>query len=129
MIMRAKQDGDYLILELEGHLDYETTTQFRETCVDLIQESGAPSRVVFNLEKLKFVGSSGINQFIKVMKEFNNRNFIKPKPKFCALSNEFVRVFRAYQTTRNPFDIFDNEGDAVASFDAPPKRTRKTKTN
>jgi anti-anti-sigma factor len=115
MIMRARQDGEVIVFELEGQLDFETTLQFRDTCADLIKKNNA-QRVVFNMEKLKFVGSSGINQFIRVLKDFNG---LKEKPRYCLLSSEFIRVFKAYQATRNPFEIFESEQAAVSSFAFP----------
>lgn len=123
MIMRAKQDGNVLMLELEGHLDFETTVQFKETCKDLIAKNTA-SRLIFNLEKLKFVGSSGINQFVKVLKEFNS---LKEKPRYIRLSTEFNRIFRALQTSRNPFEIFEDENTAKLSFDLPPPPKKVSK--
>jgi anti-anti-sigma factor len=126
MIMRARQDGRVLVFELEGHLDFETTLQFQDTCTALIKKHQV-ERVIFNFERLKFVGSSGINQFIQVLKQFNARP--TNKPKLCHLSPEFVKVFRAYQASRHPFDIHESENLAIASFDAPPppKRTAKRK--
>jgi len=130
MIMRAKHEGNVMVLELEGHLDFETTVQFRETCKELIDKNGTP-RMVISLEKLKFVGSSGINQFIRVLKEFNS---LTEKPRYCRLSTEFVRIFRAFQTSRNPFEIFEDESTAKLSFDLPPApkkptRVKKVATN
>lgn len=117
MIMRARQDGNLLIFELEGQLDFETTIKFQQACEDIIQKSGENSRVIFNMEKLKFVGSSGINQFIDVMKEFN----AKPQPpKICKASSEFSKILKAYQTTRRPFEIYEDESQAVQAFDNPP---------
>jgi len=126
MIMRAKQDGNIMILELEGHLDFETTQQFRDTCSALLEKNSS-QRVIFNMEKLKFVGSSGINQFIRVLKDFNS---LQEKPRYCRLSSEFQKVFKAYQTARNPFEIFEDEGAAVLSFEtplAPPKKISRKK--
>lgn len=116
MIMRAKQDGNVMVLELEGHLDFETTLQFKETCHELLAKNGS-GRMIISLEKLKFVGSSGINQFIRVLKDFNS---LKEKPRYCRLSTEFQRIFRAFQTSRNPFEIFEDESTAKLSFDLPP---------
>ena len=90
MIMRAKQDGNVITFELEGHLDFETTIQFEETCRNLIERNG-DVKVIFNMERLKFVGSSGINQFIKVLKEFNGMD---RKPRLVRLSSEFQKIFR-----------------------------------
>jgi len=120
MILRAKQDGNVLLFELEGHLDFETTQQFENTCGNMIEKTPA-ARVIFNLEKLRFVGSSGINQFIKVMKDFNT---LEQKPRLCHVSSEFEKMFRAYQTTRNPFEIVESESQARVSFDLPPPPKR-----
>ncbi len=126
MILRAKQDGNVLLFELEGHLDFETTQQFEGTCTAMI-ERAPDSRVIFNLEKLRFVGSSGINQFIKIMKTFNG---LDTKPRLCYVSSEFEKMFRAYQTTRNPFEIVESEVLARASFDLPvqPKKPGRKKS-
>lgn len=121
MMMRARQEGEVIILELEGQLDFETTVQFKETCAGMMKKQGS-QRVVFNLEKLKFVGSSGINQFIRVLKEFNT---YQSKPRYCRLSAEFQRVFRAYQTARNPFEIHEDEPTAIVSFDLAPEVAQK----
>lgn len=113
MIMRAKQEGDVLIFELEGHLDFETTQQFQETCASLVEKHGC-RRLVFDFGKLKFVGSSGINQFISALKAFNTNK--QEKPKLVRVSPEFDRLIKAYQTTRNPFEIFADEHEAIAAF-------------
>lgn len=128
MILRAKKEGNYVIFELEGHLDYETTQQFKDKCTGLIDDTDE-TRLVFNFDKLKFVGSSGISHFVQVMKDINSPKFIKTRPKFCNMSSEFTRIFKVYQTNRNPFDILETETDAIAAFDAPQpaKRTRKKK--
>jgi anti-anti-sigma factor len=114
--MRARNEGNVLILELEGHLDFETTQQFQETCTSLIRRQETAG-VVFDMEKLKFVGSSGINHFVKVLKEFNTGSV---RPKLCHVSSEFSKIFRAYQTARNPFEIFDDKGQALAAVANPP---------
>lgn len=125
MILRARKDGNITVFELEGHLDFETTQQFHDKC-DAMMSDTPNTEVVFNMEKLKFVGSSGINQFITILKRFNTR---KPKPRLCKLSTEFHRMFRAYETTRNPFEIFETESEAITSFTTPvekkPRRAAK----
>lgn len=115
MILKARQLGEVTIFELEGHLDFETTQQFRTTCESYMRKKNN-SQIIFNLEKLKFVGSSGIHQFIKVLKDFNNS---EARPKICHLSSEFEKVFKAYQTSRHPFDIYEDERQAIDSFVTP----------
>lgn len=121
MIMRAKREGEVIVFALEGQLDFETTVQFREACTPLLKKNSG-QKVVFNLAGLKFVGSSGINQFIRILKEFN---VSKDKPKICQLSPEFLRLFRVYQTNRNPFHIFETEIQAVQSFSLPSPSSKK----
>ena len=121
MILRARQEGNVVVLELEGQLDFETTFQFRETCLDIMKKTKT-NQLVFNMEKLKFVGSSGINQFIKVLKEFNAK---KEKPKFIGVSVEFTKLVRAYQAKRHPVEILDTKQTARQSIEAiGPKRTK-----
>ena len=123
MIMRARQDGNVIVFELEGHLDFETTIKFQETCENLVKKN-SEQRIVLNMEKLKFVGSSGINQFIQAVKDFDS---FPAKPKLCKLSSEFEMIFKAYQTARHPFDIFEAEPEAIAAFDLPPAPKKVSK--
>lgn len=111
MKMQTRREGEVTVVDLEGHLDFEATRLFHDTAADLLTEE--TNQVVFNLAKLRFVGSSGISQFIKVLKKLNAT---PAKPKFCNLSSEFQKMFKAYQTARNPFQIFDDETQALASF-------------
>ncbi len=112
MKIQTRRQGDITVVDLEGHLDFEATRVFQETAWDLLQDARS-SQVIFNLAKLRFVGSSGISQFIKAVKKLNTA---PAKPKLCNLSSEFTKMFRALQTARNPFQIFDDESQAMASF-------------
>jgi len=126
MNLRARRAGEALIIELDGQLDFESTQQFQDTCEDLIRKADT-KQVVFHLRGLRFVGSSGINHFIRVLKEFNS---FAEKPRLCHLSTEFMRMFRAYQSVRNPFEILEDEALAIASFaeSRPGKPMAKTKS-
>ncbi|MCB0416738.1 MAG: STAS domain-containing protein [Bdellovibrionaceae bacterium] len=122
--MRAKHSGAVLVLELEGQLDFESTQEFERTCSELLQKKPS-DQVVISLEKLRFVGSSGIGQFINVLKGFNRNH--KAKTKLCNLSAEFQRMFKVHQTSRKPFEVFSNIDEAVASFDSSPRPRLRTK--
>jgi anti-anti-sigma factor len=113
MIIRARQEGNTVIYNLEGHLDFETIVQFEESCKRVLAQLTDP-RIVVNMELLKFVGSSGINQFVKVLKTMNHRDL---KPKLVSVSTEFEKILRALETVRNPFDIFENETQGILAFD------------
>ncbi|MCB0404439.1 MAG: STAS domain-containing protein [Bdellovibrionales bacterium] len=124
--MRARHSGGVLVLELEGQLDFESTQEFERTCTDLMQKKPS-DQVVISLEKLRFVGSSGIGQFINVLKGFHRNH--KAKTKLCNLSAEFQRMFKVHQTSRKPFEVFSNIDEAVASFDSTPRPRSKRLDN
>lgn len=117
MIIRARQEENIVIFNLEGHLDFETIVKFEETCQKIYSQS-TDQRIVVNMEQLRFVGSSGINQFVQVLKDINHRTV---KPKLVNVSSEFEKIFRALQTVRHPFDIFENEAQGIVAFDASPE--------
>jgi len=115
MIIRARQEGNTVIFNLEGHLDFETIVQFEDSCRRILNQDSKP-RIVVNMETLRFVGSSGISQFVDVLKTINNRDC---KPKLVSVSSEFEKILRALEIKRNPFDIFENETQGLSAFDAP----------
>lgn len=115
MIMRAKQDGKVVVFELEGHLEFETTVQFQEACQNILKKS-PETRLVFDFQKLKFVGSSGINHFISTMKSLLS---LTPTPKMIHVSTEFDKIFNAYRTAKYPFPVFENIEQALTAFDNP----------
>lgn len=123
MIMKARQDGNVIVFELEGQLDFETTMRFQETCRSIIKKNDA-QRIIFNMEKLKFVGSSGINHFIRVMKDFNSS---PTRPKIVKVSSEFSKILKAYQTTRHPFEMYEEEIQAIQAFELPPPPPKQPK--
>jgi anti-anti-sigma factor len=135
MNLRARTEGQVLVVELEGQVDFESTQQFQEACERLISKTKS-SKVLFHLGKLKFVGSSGITHFIRVLKEFNSGEVAA---KICNVSDDFSKLFKACDTPRTPFAIFDIEASALESFSKistnleespiPKKRAKKARSN
>lgn len=123
MIMRVRQEQNVLVLELEGQLDFESTQEFRRACDDLLTKHDA-ERVVVDMERLRFVGSSGIGQFIRALKDLHKTR--KTQAKLCHASSEFQRLFRVYQTARRPFEFYNDVTQAILSFESEPlKRPRR----
>lgn len=126
MIMRAKQDGKVVVFELEGYLEFETTLKFQKTCETILSQQ-PEARLIFNFEKLKFVGSSGINHFITTLKQILS---LKPTPRMIHVSAEFDKIFNAYRTQKYPFSVYENIELALKAFDEPePKKLKKKKSN
>lgn len=106
-----EQRGEVLIVHLKGRVDYDSADPFRETCLNHLIHH----KVIFDLQDLSFVGSSGITCFIKTISELSYKN---PEGiKFSRVSSEFLRIFEA-SDIRN-FEVFENDKIASMSFYEP----------
>ena len=115
-----KKSGDTVIVSMDGRLDFEASEPLREELSRLIRPPRAgvtdstPKKIIFNLEGLEFVGSSGISSFIQTLKEFNS---VSPeKPRYCNVKSEFRRIMKAFDEN-DAFEFHDNEERARKSFD------------
>jgi len=109
--------GDTTIVTMDGRLDFETAEPLRKNLGRLMANTKTdtvPKKIIFNLENLDFVGSSGISSFIQTLKDFNERSVVKPH--YCNVKSEFKRVIKSFDEAEL-FEIFDNEDRARQSFD------------
>lgn len=113
MLAKIKSKGPVTVVELDGHIDFETAKPFREKCTVIIEKAKASPKILFNMQGLKFVGSSGISSFIQTLKELNIH-----RPKFCGVGSEFKKLFKIYSPDET-FEIFLNEDEAIKSFTEP----------
>ncbi|MBC7693727.1 MAG: STAS domain-containing protein [Methylotenera sp.] len=117
MKTNVKKLGDTMIVTMDGTLDYEMQEPLREDLSKLIRNhktDSVPTKIIFNLEGLEFVGSSGISSFIQTLKEFGNRT--PTKPRYCNVKSEFRKVMKAFDEA-DSFEFFENEDRAKKSFD------------
>ena len=117
MKTQIRKKGDMVIVEMNGKLDFETNAPLREELTKLMKPNrtdSTPKKIIFNLEKLEFVGSSGISSFVQTMKEFNAS--VESKPRYCNVRSEFKRVIKAFDEEQE-FEFHDNEERAKKSFD------------
>ncbi len=117
MKTQVKKVGDTLIVTMNGKLDFETSMPLREDLSKIIHDTktdSAPKKIIFNLEKLDFVGSSGISSFVQTLREFNQASAIKPR--YCHVKTEFQKVIKAFDES-DAFQFYDNEDRAKKSFD------------
>lgn len=117
MKTQVKKNGDTIIVSMDGTLDYETNLPLREHLNKIIREANTdstPKKIIFNLENLEFVGSSGISSFIQTLKDFNTSAPIKPV--YCNVKSEFQRMIRVFDESE-AFEFFDNEERAKRSYD------------
>ena len=97
MKSKIEKQGDTVIVKLDGKIDYESQEPFKErlkTIEKSTKVDTVPTKVIFNLEQLEFVGSSGISQLIQTLKDFGSRT--DQKARIQNASNEFKKVMRAF---------------------------------
>lgn len=112
-----KKIGDTMVVSMDGRLDFETQEPLKQDLAKIInhtQTDEAPRKIIFNLENLEFVGSSGISSFVQTLKDFNTR--APNKPRYCNVKSEFRRVMKALDG-EDLFEFYDNEDRARKSFD------------
>lgn len=108
--MEAKiaKAGEVMIVELRGRLDFETSAPFRKTCLEHLVHQ----KVVLDLNRLNFVGSLGLKDFVETIDSLLQRS--SAQVRLCGVSSEFRRLFEASGITA--MDFFDSRDKALASF-------------
>ena len=108
--MEAKvyREGEYVVVRLIGHLDYDSTEPLEKTCMQHFNKE----KIIFNLQDLSFVGSMGITPFVTTVAELSKK--LPQGLKLCGVSSEFKRVFESGGITNIQF--FENEEKAKIAF-------------
>lgn len=112
MKTKITKNGDTIIVSVQGKLDYETQEPLKADLRDLIRSTSqsknptdsVPTKIIFNFEKLEFVGSSGISAFVQTLRDFNSRSGIRPV--YCNVRSEFKKIIKAFDED-NGFDFYD----------------------
>lgn len=111
MQAKMERDGEVIVVHLQGRVDFESAGPFRETCLQRL----ADAKVVFNLNRLSFVGSNGITPFVEAITALSEKN--QQGICFCGVGSEFRRIFEA-SDIRN-LRIFADENGAKLAFQVP----------
>jgi anti-anti-sigma factor len=117
MKTEIKKTGDTIIVSMNGRLDFETHVPLREDLTKLIdqnEKNAVPSKIIFNFEKLEFVGSSGISSFVQLLKDFNSAS--STRPRYCNVKSEFRKIIKAFDVAEI-FEFHESEDRARKSFD------------
>lgn len=111
--MEAKfyQEGDVIVVWLSGRLDIDKTQAFRTACLQSLKGKN----VVFCLKNLNFVGSTGIQTFFQVIRDFNKSKYFNAK--IAELKPDFCRLLSA--TGSLDLEICENTDKALLSFQLP----------
>ncbi len=108
--MDAKLDqcGEVMVITINGRLDIDKTKPFQEACFKNLLDK----KVVFNLQPLNFVGSTGIQNFFQALKEINSKN--KFGLRIAGMTVDFQRLWTIQQ---DAMAIYENTQVAVKSFE------------
>ena len=117
MKTQIKKLGDTTVIAVDGKIDYEVQEPFKKNLLQFAQETAKDStakKIVFDLEGLEFVGSSGISNFIQTLKDFSTK--LPERPRYCNVRSEFKKVMKALDEGQQ-FEFYDNLDRAKKSFD------------
>lgn len=103
------QSDDVYVISLEGKLDIESAGPLKEACQKLTKKT---KKIVFNMDKLSFVGSTGIMPFVQTLEKLAIDDKIEVK--FCKVKSEFKRIFSA--SPLKDLSVFEDESSAVKSY-------------
>lgn len=109
MEARLRRQGDVTVIAISGSLGIEETQSFREVCVKRF--SG--QKVIFNLEKASFVGSTGLQAFLETLStiEQTGQGF---GVRLVGARSEFRRVISSLEGKR--IEFFEEETSAAKDW-------------
>ena len=102
-------DGNVLKVYLTGRLVASCSEEFKDAMFARLKDS---KKVLFNLEKMDYVDSSGLGALVSILQWMNTNSgtvklcSVQPRPKIVF---DITKVYRI-------FDIYDKEADAMSAF-------------
>lgn len=110
VILSPEAQKEILIVHLSGPIDVETVDLFRQACRGPL---GGRS-VLFNLENLSFVGSTGLRPFLESLNDLTKTQ--GSDVRFCEVRNDFRQILAATPLGHRPCLV--TEAGGVDSFRA-----------
>lgn len=99
----VKKQGEWAVVKIKGRIQLEKTQLFREACLkSLVQQ-----KVIFVLDSLQFVGSTGMTEFFQCLTDVQKLN--QCGVHIVGLSPDFKR-FVSY-TSASSLQIYDTLDD------------------
>ena len=101
--------GSILKVSLSGCLGAACSEEFKDTMFECLRDF---KEVLFNLEKLEYVDSSGLGALVSILQWMNSSGKVL---KLCCLQPQPRIIFDITKVCRI-FDIYDTEAQALAAF-------------
>ena len=98
------------IISLEGRLDVFQTASVEKSIMEIIESSNA-GNVILNLEKLDYLGSSGLRIFISIKRKLEKDG---GELMLCSRNNGAVNLFFKIVNCQEMFRIYPTVDEALA---------------
>lgn len=113
MELLHKQEGEVLLVTLQSEsLDAKDAPDFKQKVIDLINTNDA-RHVIFDLQQLKFIDSSGLGSFLAILRNLNSQG---GDLKLANMSNT-VRTMFELVSMHKIFEIFATTEEALRAFE------------
>lgn len=108
MEAKVQLKSGVVVVDLSGRVDIEKAMIFKEA----IKGQLTNRKIVFNMEKLSFVGSTGIQSLFQAFREIHQENFCQMK--IAGMKPDFRRVWHLNPSVE--LEIFENIDVALSSY-------------
>ncbi|MDR2733319.1 MAG: STAS domain-containing protein [Spirochaetota bacterium] len=106
----TRQVGDVLVISLSGRFDVHLSLEIEQAVNELIDKGHI--NLLFDLEKVVYLSSSGLRIFIAAMRKLEGLN---GKLKLCNLTSSVKKIFKVVELI-DLFDIHDSVDEAISAF-------------
>lgn len=110
MEAKVENKNGVFVVSLIGQMNFESADSLKNNCL----QQFANHEVIFNLQDLNFVGSSGITPFLELLSELSR--LLGSKFKICSVCSEFMRMFEIGSV--DGIEIYRDVNDAHRAFNS-----------
>jgi len=114
MRVELREKNGVTLIDLSGALDYESLDRFKKGIEAFLgnEKIRVNKRVIINMDKLDFFGSTGLTEFVTAMKELRSKH---DNLKYCGVDSSFKKIMK-FNSNKDSSFVFETEDDAVRSF-------------
>ena len=112
MEMKLRKKKDKVVVSFVGHIDMDLEKKFRSVYKEHLQQQ----KIIFNMQELSFVGSVGISDFFKTLRDVTLKK--RDSLKFIGLKSEFRKMLSV--NMNEGVEFFESEAEALSSFEKKP---------
>jgi anti-sigma B factor antagonist len=106
--LSTRQSGDSTVVVVEGNIDLYNSPEVRRTLLGALQAKGA-KRVVINLQKVKYIDSSGVASLVEGLKASRTTGVrlslvgLSPAAREVLELSRLVKLFEVYESEEQAF--------------------------